>query len=68
MTVQTEQIEVSAGEKKDLLDLVAEQQSLRATNKLPPEQVPSILLPYQIRWHQDMSNIRFCVKPRRVGF
>ena len=67
-SVSVEAVEISNGEKKDLLDLVTEQQSLRATYKLKPEQVPGILLPYQIRWHQDQARIRFCVKPRRVGF
>lgn len=66
--VTVEPIEVSAGEKKDLLDLVDEQQALRATRKLPPEQVPKILLPYQIRWHLDQSNVRIAEKSRRIGW
>lgn len=67
-SVSVEPIEVSAGEKKDLLDLVDEQQALRATRKLPPEQVPKILLPYQIRWHLDQANIRIAEKSRRIGW
>jgi len=66
--VQTERVEVSAGEKKELLDLVVEQQSLRATHKLNPEQVPKILLPYQIRWHLDRSPVRIAEKSRRIGW
>lgn len=67
-SVSVEPIEVSAAEKKDLLNLVDEQQSLRATRKLPPEEVPKILLPYQIRWHLDQSNVRMAEKCRRVGW
>lgn len=67
-SVKTEPVEVSEAEKHDLLDLVQEQQSLRATSKIPIDQVPKILLPYQIRWHSDPANVRFCVKCRRIGF
>lgn len=67
-SVTVEPIEVSAGEKKDLLDLVDEQQALRATRKLPPDEVPKILLPYQIRWHLDRSNVRIAEKSRRIGW
>jgi phage FluMu gp28-like protein len=66
--VTVEPVEVSAGEKKDLLDLVVEQQALRATSKLTAAEVPSILLPYQIRWHQDRANVRIAEKSRRIGF
>jgi phage FluMu gp28-like protein len=67
-SVTVEPLEVSAGEKKDLLDLVDEQQALRATRKLPPDQVPKILLPYQIRWHLDRANVRIAEKSRRIGW
>jgi phage FluMu gp28-like protein len=67
-SVTVEPLEVTAGEKKDLLDLVDEQQALRATRKLPPDQVPKILLPYQIRWHLDRSNVRIAEKSRRIGW
>lgn len=66
--VSVESIEIPKGEQKDLLDLVEEQQSLRATRKLCPEDVPSVLLPYQIRWHQDRSNVRIAEKSRRIGW
>lgn len=66
--VTVEPIEVSADEKKELLNLVDEQQALRATRKLPPEQVPKILLPYQIRWHLDRANVRIAEKSRRIGW
>lgn len=67
-SVTVEPLEVSAGEKKDLLDLVVEQQTLRATSRLTPAEVPSILLPYQIRFHQDRANVRLSEKSRRIGF
>lgn len=66
--VSVEPIDVSAGEKKDLLSLVDEQQALRATRKLSPEEVPKVLLPYQIRWHQDRANVRIAEKSRRIGW
>lgn len=67
-SVSVEPIEVSASEKKELLNLVDEQQALRATRKLPPDQVPKVLLPYQIRWHLDRSNVRIAEKSRRIGW
>jgi phage FluMu gp28-like protein len=67
-SVVVESLEVSKGEKKDLLSLIDEQQALRATHKLSADQVPKILLPYQIRWHRDKSNVRICEKSRRIGF
>jgi phage FluMu gp28-like protein len=32
------------------------------------ERIPYILLPYQQRWHLDMSVVRICDKGRRIGF
>lgn len=66
--VSVERVEVSAGEKKDLLDLVEEQQALRATSKLPLDQVPSILLPYQVRYHLSHATVDIIEKCRRIGF
>jgi phage FluMu gp28-like protein len=66
--VQVDPVDVSAGERKDLLDLVEEKGRDRAHRKLPKGQVPKILLPYQQRWHTDLSVVRFCVKSRRIGF
>jgi hypothetical protein len=39
-SVVVESLEVSKGEKKDLLSLIDEQQALRATHKLSADQVP----------------------------
>lgn len=66
--VSTEPVEVTAGEKKDLQNLILEQQALRATHKLSLAEVPKILMPAQIRWHQDMSPVRIAEKSRRIGF
>lgn len=59
---------VSGREEKDALDLVEDIQSTRETRNLKPEDVPAILLPYQIRWHEDMTPVRAAKKSRRVGF
>lgn len=67
-SVSVEPVEVSPGEKKELLDLVDEQQALRATHRLSPEEIPSILLPYQTRWNADMASVRLAEKSRRIGF
>jgi phage FluMu gp28-like protein len=66
--VVVEPVEISKGEKKDLLDLVEECQQTRMTHKLPIDQIPAILLPYQIRWNQDMARVRIGEKSRRIGF
>lgn len=65
--VSEEQIELSQGETKDLLELVEEQQSKRQMIKLKAAEVPKILLPYQARWHADESAVRFGEKSRRIG-
>lgn len=67
-SVTVEPVEISKGEKKDLLDLVDEQQSLRATNKLSLAQIPKILMPYQGRYHADNAPVRITEKSRRIGF
>lgn len=56
------------GYKKECLDLVDEIQNERMTKNLLPEQVPSVLLPYQIKWQQDHSPVRVCQKGRRIGW
>jgi len=66
--VSVEAVEISKGEEKDLRELVIEQQSLRATSKIPLSQVPKILMPSQVRWHEDMSAVRIGEKSRRIGF
>lgn len=66
--VLVEPVEISKGEKQDLLDLVDEYQQVRLTHKLPIDQIPAILLPYQIRWNQDMARVRIGEKSRRIGF
>lgn len=57
-------------ERQTALQLVDEIQKDRSGAKLSltPDEVPHILLPYQVRWHQDESIVRFCDKGRRVGF
>lgn len=55
-------------EKQAALDLVDEMQVMRQTRNLRPEEVPKVLLPYQSRWHADVSPVRLCVKGRRIGF
>lgn len=58
-------------ERDTALELVDSIQSKRAGIQLaglPASEVPYILLPYQIRWHQDTSVVRICDKGRRVGF
>lgn len=59
---------VSEREEKDALDLVEDIQATRETRNLKPADVPAILLPYQIRWHEDLSPIRVGKKSRRIGF
>lgn len=65
--ISTEPLEISKGEHKDLLDLVTEKQQGRGvlTNGI---EVPSILLPYQAKWHLDEAAVRLGKKSRRIGF
>lgn len=59
-------------ERETALQLVEDLQ--RDRGRLLPEEtstqrdIPKILLPYQVRWHQDRSVVRICRKGRRVGF
>ncbi|URX63264.1 hypothetical protein KR767_04125 [Luteibacter anthropi] len=58
-------------ERDEALNLVDEIQAERAGKQLaglPAADIPKILLPYQVRWHQDDARVRFCSKGRRVGF
>lgn len=60
-------------EREEALELVSELQKERSGQRLDEigmsaERVPFILLPYQVRWHQDASVVRLCDKGRRVGF
>jgi phage FluMu gp28-like protein len=66
--VQSEPLDLSQGEKKDLVGLVEEAQSKRMTRRLKPSDVPKILLPYQIRQHQNSSALRLTDKCRRIGW
>lgn len=59
---------LDAAERAACLDLVAEIQRSRAGAALQPEQVPHILLPYQVRWHQDTARVRIAEKSRRIGW
>ncbi|MBL3601742.1 MAG: hypothetical protein JMN25_18075 [gamma proteobacterium endosymbiont of Lamellibrachia anaximandri] len=65
--ITEEPIEISKGERKDLLDLVEEKQRDRATAQLKAAEVPRILLPYQQAWNQDDSEVRLFIKSRRIG-
>lgn len=65
---RSEPLDVSAGEKKDLIGLVEEAQSKRMTRKLRPSEVPKILLPYQVRQHRNASALRLTDKCRRIGW
>ena len=58
-------------EKETALQLVAEKQAERAGMALAQasaSEIPSILLPYQVRWHLDTADVRICDKGRRIGF
>jgi len=54
-------------QKKEYLDLVDEIQAERAQG-MEDMDVPYILLPYQIRWHEDKSQVRVAEKSRRIGW
>ncbi|TVO70891.1 hypothetical protein FHP88_15670 [Sedimenticola selenatireducens] len=66
--ITEEAVEISQGERKDLLDLVEEKQQSRMGRLIPAAQVPKILLPYQGRWHADNSVVRLAEKSRRIGW
>lgn len=58
-------------EKDEALELVADKQRERhgaEFAEMPQSEIPHILLPYQVRWHQDRSTVRICDKGRRIGF
>ncbi len=58
-------------ERDTALELVETIQAQRSGVKLaglPASEIPYILLPYQVRWHQDMATVRICDKGRRIGF
>lgn len=58
-------------ERETALHLVDEIQAERAGQRLagmPASEIPHILLPYQVRWHLDKSQVRLCDKGRRIGF
>ena len=59
---------MTTAEKDDAIQLVHDIQKTRASNKLKPDQVPHVLLPYQAAWHADHSPVRVCKKGRRIGF
>lgn len=54
-------------QKKEYLDLVDEIQTERAKG-LEDMDIPFILLPYQIKWHEDKSPVRVAEKSRRIGW
>lgn len=64
---------MTPAEREAALELVVEQQKERSGQRLQElgmagDRVPYILLPYQVRWHQDDSIVRLCEKGRRIGF
>lgn len=63
-----EPLSLSKGEEQDLLDLVEEQQQTREGRGITAANVPTILLPYQARWHADESVVRLAEKSRRIGW
>lgn len=58
---------MDSGDRKQYLDLVDEIQAERAKG-MEGQDIPYILLPYQIRWHQDKSPVRVGEKSRRIGW
>ena len=54
-------------QKKEYLDLVEEIQADRA-KEMEGMDIPYILLPYQIKWHEDKSPVRVAEKSRRIGW
>ena len=54
-------------EKQEYLDLVDEIQAERAKG-MEGMDIPYILLPYQIKWHEDKSPVRVAEKSRRIGW
>lgn len=64
-------LKVAGAEREEALELVERIQQERsgvALGNIQAARVPHILLPYQVRWHQDTSVVRFCTKGRRIGF
>lgn len=59
---------VNEREEKEAFDLVEDIQQTRETRNLKAADVPAILLPYQVNWHQDLAPIRVAKKSRRIGF
>ena len=57
---------LSAAEQKELLEEVDDIQRERV-GQFNASSVPDVLLPYQKKWHQDMSPVRILVKSRRIG-
>lgn len=67
-TINEEPLDISQGEKQDMLDLVEEKQQSRGGRKLKAKDVPKILLPYQAAWHADQAPVRLAEKSRRIGW
>lgn len=58
-------------ERQEALQLVEDLQKDRGRLLVDEQQaqaIPKVLLPYQVRWHQDTERVRMCVKGRRIGF
>lgn len=54
-------------EKKEYLELVDEIQGERSKG-MEGMDIPHILLPYQKKWQEDLSPVRFAEKSRRIGW
>lgn len=65
--ITEESLEISKGEKKDLLDLVEERQRDRGVALIKAADVPKILLRYQQVWNADDNEVRLFAKSRRIG-
>lgn len=61
-----------AGEERDdaleLVNRIQEERSGKMLGDVASSQVPYILLPYQVAWHEDMAVTRLMEKGRRIGF
>lgn len=66
--ITEEPLDLSEGERRDLLDEVEARQQTRSGRLLSLKNVPKILLPYQARWHADRKVVRLAEKSRRIGW
>jgi len=55
-------------DRKQCLELVEDLQVGRQPEKLVKSDLPHILLPYQVAWHEDKAKVRYAPKARQIGF